>query len=167
MPFTSVYVEFTAESGFVQEAETEHRLTIGVVRQMLSGMIVPRLGDLEVAVLELAWRLGEVDVKDAHRQIGEPRGITSNTVQSTLERLFRKGLLSRERLGHAYVYTPAITRDEFRARAAATAAGELRGAQASGVLAAFVEIAAKVDKKNLDRLESIVAAARARRERGE
>lgn len=130
-------------------------------------MLVPRLGELEVAVLELAWSSGEVDVREAQQRIGEPRGITTNTVQSTLERLFRKKLLLRERFGHAYRYTPAMPRDEFRARAAASAAGELRGAQASGMLAAFVEIAAKIDKKNLDRLESIITAARAKRERDE
>lgn len=116
-----------------------------------------------MAVLELAWSAHVIDVKEAHRRLGEPRGITSNTVQSTLERLFRKGLLARERIGHAYRYSPTLSRDEFRAQAAAQAVGELRGAQASGVLAAFVEIAAKADRKNLDRLEAILSRARARR----
>lgn len=126
---------------------------------------VPRLGELELEVLDLAWSLGQIDVKDAHRAIGRARGITANTVQSALERLFRKSLLTRERDGHAYRYSPAISRDEFRARAAASAVGELRGAQASGVLAAFVDIAAKADRANLDRLEAILAEARAKQER--
>ena len=125
---------------------------------------IPRLGALETAVLELTWSLHSVDVKEAFRRLGEPRGITSNTVQSALERLFRKGFLTRERISHAYLYAPAITRDEFRARAAAQAVGELRGAQASGVLAAFVEIAAKADRANLDRLEAILREARAKRQ---
>ena len=122
-----------------------------------------RLGDLEVAVLELVWARGEADVREAFGELGAARGITSNTVQSTLERLFRKKLLLRERISHAYRYTPAISRDEFHARAAASAAGELSGAQAHGVLAAFVDLAAKADRANLDRLEAILAAARAKR----
>ena len=126
-------------------------------------MEVARLGDLEVAVLELVWARREVDVREAHRQLGPPRGITSNTVQSALERLFRKKLLQRERVSHAYRYSAAVSRDEFHARAAASAAGELRGAQAHGVLAAFVDLAAKADRANLDRLEAILAAARAKR----
>lgn len=126
-------------------------------------MSVPRLGELEVSVLELVWKTGEVDVKTAFQELGAPRGITSNTVQSALERLFRKDLLRRERVSHAYLYSPAISRDEFRAQAAVSAAGELRGVQAHGVLAAFVDIAAKADRANLDRLEAILAAARARR----
>ncbi len=123
---------------------------------------VPRLGDLELAVLELVWSSGDVDVKEAHRAIGLPRGITPNTVQSTLERLYRKELFTRERSGHAYRYAAAVSRDEFRARAAAAAVGELRGAQAKGVLAAFVDIATRADRSNLDRLEAILAAARAK-----
>ena len=123
---------------------------------------IARLGDLELAALELAWSARVIDVKEAHRRLGEPRKITSNTVQSALERLFRKGLLTRERVGHAYHYSPTLTRDEFRAHAAAQAVGELRGAQARGVLAAFVEIAAKADRKNLDRLQAILSKARAR-----
>lgn len=126
-------------------------------------MEMARLGDLEVAVLELVWARGEVDVREAHRRLGLPRGITSNTVQSALERLFRKKLLQRERVSHAYRYSATITRDDFHARAAASAAGELRGARAHGVLAAFVELAAKADRANLDRLEVILAAARAKR----
>lgn len=116
-------------------------------------------------MLELAWTMREIDVKEAHQKLGGPRGITSNTVQSALERLFRKGLLHRERVSHAYRYSAAISRDEFYARAAAQAAGELRGAQAHGVLTAFVDIAAKADRANLDRLEAIIAAARAKRNR--
>lgn len=125
---------------------------------------IPRLGALEMAVLELTWDLQVVDVKEAYRRLGQPRGITSNTVQSALERLFRKGLLTRQRISHAYAYAPQLTRDEFRARAAAQAVGELRGAQASGVLAAFVEIAAQADRANLDRLEAILREVRAKKQ---
>jgi predicted transcriptional regulator len=124
---------------------------------------IPLLGELELAVLDYAWSHDETDAKEVHRALGVPRKITLNTIQSTLERLHRKGLLTRERVSHAYRYRPLLSRDEFRARAAAHAAGELRGAQAGGVLAAFVDLAMKADRANLDRLESIIAAARARR----
>ena len=126
-------------------------------------MQLPQLGELEQAVLEYVWDRGTVDAKDVHRDLGLSRNITLNTIQSTVERLHRKRLLIRERVGHAYQYAPAISRDQYRARAIAAVAGELKGAEAAGVLAAFVELAARVDHKNLDRLEGLVAAARNRR----
>lgn len=127
---------------------------------------LPLLGELEAAVMEHLWTEGSADARGVQRALGEPRGITLNTIQSTLERLHRKQLLLREKQGHAYWYAPAVTREGFRARAMADAAGELRGAAAEGVIAAFVEIAARADGANLDRLARVVEAARARRSGG-
>src|SRR5688572_25745244 len=56
---------------------------------------LPILGELESTVLEYLWERAEVDVKDVHRDIGAGRGITVSTIQSTLERLHRKGLARR------------------------------------------------------------------------
>lgn len=56
---------------------------------------LPRLGELERSVLEYLWRAGEADVMQVHAAIGRRR-IMSNTVGSALERLFRKGLVSRQ-----------------------------------------------------------------------
>ena len=142
----------------------EHRLTLGVARHSLLLMkAIPLLGHLETTVLDFLWENSPGDAKAVHQQIGIPRKITLNTVQSTLERLHRKGLLLREKVGHAYVYAPALSKEVFRARAMAQAAGDLQGAGAAGVLAAFVDLASRADGKNLDHLEALIAAARKRR----
>lgn len=125
--------------------------------------VLPVLGELESSVLEYLWEHDEVDVKDVHRDLGIARGISVSTVQSTLERLHRKQLAERKRVGRAYRYTSSTTRDEFRARAAMERVGSLHGAHAHGVLAAFVDLAAAADKKNLDRLEAIISAARTKK----
>jgi predicted transcriptional regulator len=127
---------------------------------------LPVLGELETAVLDYLWDRAEAAVKDVHRDLGVGRGISVSTIQSTLERLHRKGLARRERVSHAYRYEPALSREQFRARAVAVAAGELRGATASGALAAFVDHVADADHKNLDRLEALIKKARAERGRG-
>lgn len=126
-------------------------------------MEIPLLGELELAVLERLWSEGTAEAKDVHHVIGEPRGITLSTIQSTLERLHRKQLLIRERVSHAYRYAPSMSRAEFRARSMASVAGDLRQAESAGVLAAFVDLVAKTDARSLDRLAEMVAAARARR----
>ncbi|TAK32677.1 MAG: BlaI/MecI/CopY family transcriptional regulator [Myxococcaceae bacterium] len=127
-------------------------------------MPLPLLGELELAVLRYVWANGTVDAKAIHRDLGAPREITINTVQSTVERLHRKRLLIRERVSHAYQYAPALSREEFRARAVADVAGELRGAEGARVIAAFVELAARADGENIDRIASMIELARSRRE---
>lgn len=123
-------------------------------------MELPVLGELELAVLDCVWDRGVSETRDVHAAVGGPRQITLSTIQSTLERLHRKRLLLRERFGHAYRYAPSMTRAEFRARAMASAAGDLRDADGVGVLAAFIDLVARTDRAKLDDLARIVERAR-------
>lgn len=43
------------------------------------------LGELEMAVLEHLWVTKSGDAKEIHNSVGTQRGITLNTIQSTLE----------------------------------------------------------------------------------
>lgn len=126
-------------------------------------MAVPslaRLGDLETAVLEHVWAAGPCDVKSVHRTLGSRRGITLNTIQSTMERLFRKGLLAREKVSHAYVYSPRQSREELGASMVEEVVSRLLKGEAVPVLEAFVDLAARTDAANLDRLERLIAERR-------
>jgi predicted transcriptional regulator len=122
---------------------------------------MPRLGDLEQAVLEHLWEAGDADVAETHTAVGARRGIRLNTVGSALERLYRKGLVQREKVSHAYRYHPALDRDAFRARRLVDAAGGVRTLARSGLLAAFVDLVADTDRRALERLERLVARKRA------
>jgi predicted transcriptional regulator len=113
-------------------------------------------------VLEELWAQGALDAKTVHRSVGERRGISLNTVQSTLERLFRKGFLLREKVSHAYVYTPAVQRDELMGQLIGEVVETLSDGRPEPMLAAFVDLAVKVDEENLARLERLIAERRAK-----
>src|SRR5688572_21769316 len=116
---------------------------------------LPVLGELELMLLERAWDTGRVDVADAHAAIGRRRKITPNTIGSALERLYRKGLLDRTKISHAYRYTPRLTRDEFRAKRVAEAVGGLNELASVGLLSAFVDLVANTDDTALEKLEAL------------
>jgi predicted transcriptional regulator len=72
------------------------------------------LGPLERSVLEQVWRsTGEVTVRDVAAVL--PRPLAYTTVMTTLDRLYRKGLLSRRMEGRAFRYAPRATREQFAA----------------------------------------------------
>lgn len=83
------------------------------------------LGSLESRVMEVLWLRGESSVRDVFEMIDRPLAYT--TVMTTLERLFKKGLLSRCKSGRAFLYSPAIDREEWERR------------RAGGLVAAFLE----------------------------
>jgi predicted transcriptional regulator len=120
----------------------------------------PTLGRLERRVLEHLWRAGEADVIETHAAVGTRPGISVNTVGSTLERLHRKGLLSRRKVSHAYRYQAALTRDELLARQVIAGAGGLGALTRGGLLASFVDIVARTDREALDEMERLIAEKR-------
>ena len=118
------------------------------------------LGELELAVLEELWCHGAADAKAMHRAIGTRRGIGLNTIQSTLERLFRKQLLQREKVSHAYVYTAMVQRETLMERLIEDVVETFSSGRSEPMLTAFVDLAARVDEKNLTRLEQLIAKRR-------
>ena len=121
---------------------------------------LPRLGELELAVLDHLWTTEDADVHETHAAVGKRRGISPNTVGSALERLYKKGLLEREKVSHAYRYRAALDRETFRARKVLDAAGGLRALSKSSLLAAFVDLVADSDEQALVELERLIRAKR-------
>jgi predicted transcriptional regulator len=121
------------------------------------------LGDLEGAVIEYFWSTGRAEVKDVHRVVGESRGITLNTVQTTIKRLFAKGLLVREKVSHAFVYVPALSRDEYRRRTLDQTVGLLMRGERDAIVSAFVDLAERAGAGQLEELERKVAQRLAER----
>lgn len=119
-----------------------------------------RLGELEKAVLEHLWSVGAAHAKAVHSAVGTQRGITLNTIQSTLERLHDKELLSRRKVSHAYMYVPKVQREELMGRIIEDVMTAFADGKSQPMLSAFVDFAARVDEKNLDRLERLIAARR-------
>jgi predicted transcriptional regulator len=116
------------------------------------------LGDLEQAVLEHLWSSGPADVKAVHGVVGRKRDITHKTVQSTLKRLFEKGLLERDKEGRAFVYSPRVDRRELTERSVGEVVDELADGEMEVALQAFVGVADEAGEETLDELERLIEA---------
>lgn len=124
---------------------------------------VPVLGELELTVLNLLWQRPDLSPKEVHAEIGAERGISVNTVQSTLDRLYKKQLLTREKQGYAYHYTAIVERDSLIANMISDVIGRFQLDGAASV-AAFVQATETFDDEDLDRLEEEIRARRAQSE---
>jgi predicted transcriptional regulator len=106
------------------------------------------------------WPGKDGDAKAVHSALGKRRGITLNTVQSTLKRLFEKGLLERDKVSHAHVYRARISREDFHRSLLDELVGDLMHGQADAMVSAFVDVAERAGPDHLARLEQLVAARR-------
>jgi predicted transcriptional regulator len=112
------------------------------------------IGPLEVAVLEILWTRGESNVRDVGENLDRPLAYT--TVMTTLDRLFKKGLLNRRKFERAFIYSPRFSRREwYQRRAGDWVAGFLSAPKPSGelLISCLVDAVGQHDQALLDELE--------------
>jgi len=117
------------------------------------------LGELETAVMELLWRDRELTVNQVEERLRQRRQIAHTTVLTTLDRMHRKGYLTREKSGKAFVYAPRYSREEFERGLAQEVLGALLGGLGEPVLSTFVELVGE-DEAKLERLEELIKRKR-------
>jgi predicted transcriptional regulator len=69
---------------------------------------------LELLCLNALWSLEEGNVKDVQQLVARKRPLAYTTIMTVLDRLVRKGLLARRKVGRAFVYVPQTARDAMR-----------------------------------------------------
>jgi predicted transcriptional regulator len=117
------------------------------------------LGKLEAEVMEILWQRSNQTVSEVEDRLRRKRGIAHTTVLTTLDRMYRKGYLTREKSGKAFVYAPRYTREEFERGLAQEVLGALLGGLGEPVLSTFVELVGE-DEAKLERLEELIRRKR-------
>ena len=121
------------------------------------------LGPLEIQVMDCLWRQTE-EMSVRRLQESFP-GAAYTTLMTTLDRLFKKGVLDRRACDRAFLYVPRFTREELVKHLAAGVLGRLLGAASSRwaarpILSTLVETVGRRDALLLDELEALIRAER-------
>ena len=117
------------------------------------------LGRLEAAVLDVLWTSGELTTPEVHELVGRQRQLAYTTILTTLQRLHRKGLLTRTSRGRGHAYAPAQSREEFFGSRASGLASQLLQLGDAG-LAAFLAEARRLDPEFVATLRARLEAER-------
>lgn len=119
-------------------------------------------GPLEIRVLEALWaHAAPAAVRDLQPSFP---GMAYTTLMTTLDRLFRKGVLARQKVGRAFRYQPHMSKDQLQSRLATTVLATLlpgEGVDARPMLSMFVDA---VSERNVGLLAELEALVQARRE---
>lgn len=123
----------------------------------------PALGALEIAILRVMWSAkGPMDARELLTLLAARR-ITLSTVQATLERLCRKGLLERTKVGRAFHYRAAVSRQTLIASLISKLTEQLAAGELEPVISGFVELVGNASPELLDRLAAETAQRRKER----
>jgi predicted transcriptional regulator len=117
-------------------------------------------GDLQAEIMAVIWQRGEATVEEIREQQPARRRSAYNTIQTVMNRLVDRGLLERERHGHAFLYRARIAEEEHVAH---TIGERLAEASPAARRAAIVKLVGRLDPSELD--EVARQANRIRRDR--
>ncbi len=70
------------------------------------------LGELQAAVMNVVWELGEATVGQVREQLADQRELAYTTVLSVLQKLEKAGWLKHRSDGRSYVYLPRKSRSD-------------------------------------------------------
>jgi predicted transcriptional regulator len=119
-----------------------------------------RLGPLEQKVLDAVWSMGTATVREIVRD--GKLWQTYPTIMTTMDRLFKKGLLDRVPEGRAFRYSVKYSPAELERAEAMSGIRRLLDSQHARLhLSYLVEAVGAQDARLLDELQSLVERQRA------
>ncbi len=126
-----------------------------------SEAIIKTLGRLERETMNEVWKRTEVSVRELETAFGERFAYT--TIMTTLDRLYKKGLLNRRKESRAFIYSAKYSLSELERGVAEDVISSLLDAgteRVEPVLACIVDAVSDHDRDLLDELERLVQEKR-------
>jgi predicted transcriptional regulator len=130
-------------------------------RPVESGVSSSLLGHREREVLAVVRELGSATVQQVAERLS--CGLAYTTVMTTLDRLFRKGLLTRKKMSRAYLYSMTLSARDIEGRRATHFVRRFfseSDARPEMLISCLVDAVDHYDSELLNQLESGIRAAR-------
>ena len=72
---------------------------------------LPPLSEAQLEIMEIVWEGQEVTVSDVWTALSQRRNVARNTVLTLMDRLEKKGWLTRRAAGNTHIYTATVSRE--------------------------------------------------------
>ena len=124
--------------------------------------LTPIQGELQAQIMSALWRLDSGTVEQVRSALPQRYRGAYNTVQTVLNRLTERGLLSRKRDGNAFVYRARVSEAEYLSRSIEVT---LAGASAGARSAALARLIGNLRPDELSDLQQLASETQRKRQR--
>jgi predicted transcriptional regulator len=114
--------------------------------------LTPITGELQTQIMSAVWRLGNATVEQVRVALPPRYRGAYNTVQTVLNRLAERGLLSRHKVGNAIEYRPRISEADYLSRSISQT---LAGASMDARQAALARLIGDLGDEELEDLQQL------------
>jgi predicted transcriptional regulator len=114
--------------------------------------VTPLTGELQLQVMSAVWRVGNATVEQVRSALPPRYRGAYNTIQTVLNRLVERGMLSRHKVGNAFEYRPRLSEAEYLSRSISQT---LAGASMDDRQAALARLIGDLDEAELSDLRQL------------
>jgi len=100
---------------------------------------IPKITEAEWVIMRVFWQKGSATASDVADILASQSDWKPRTIQSLIRRLHQKGVLTSEKHGREFKYSPSITEKEGEHAAGQSFLGRFFDGQLAPFLATFVE----------------------------
>jgi BlaI family penicillinase repressor len=114
-----------------------------------------KLGDLQLRILQLLWRSGEMTAASVHAALQPERPLAPTTVATMLAKMEARGLVAHREQGRAFIYRPAVDAGEVTRGLGDYFVQRLFAGSVSGAVMHLLR-SGEVSRRELDHLEKLI-----------
>ena len=116
---------------------------------------LPALSDAQLEVMQQVWSRGEATVTDVWKAISSQRVVARNTVLTVIDRLEKKGWLSRRAVANTHFYKATVTQRKTMSHLIQNLATTAFQGATSSLIVAMLENT-KLSDKELDTIAALI-----------
>ncbi len=120
----------------------------------LKGSKPSPFGELEEKVMNIIWDKKSATVSQVKEALKDKFAYT--TIMTVMDRLYKKGILQREKEGKGYRYYPTLTKEEFEKELAKKVVKEIIREKPSTVVSAFEGVIEELPEEEIRKIKSLI-----------
>ncbi|OLR59073.1 BlaI/MecI/CopY family transcriptional regulator [Anaerostipes sp. 494a] len=116
---------------------------------------LPQISEAEFEVMKIIWKYAPISTNDITEKLLQTTTWSPKTIQTLIKRLVNKGVLSYEKEGRVFVYTPLVKENEYLDQKSHSFVKRYYDGDITAMLSAYIEND-KLSKQEIEHLRSLL-----------
>lgn len=117
---------------------------------------LPQISEAEFEVMKIVWKYAPISTNEITDRLVKTTTWSPKTIQTLIKRLVTKGVLSYEKEGRVFVYTPLVNQDDYIGQESNSFLNRFYDGQITAMLSAYLDND-KLSKEEIDTLRSLLS----------
>ena len=116
---------------------------------------LPQISEAEFEVMKIIWKYAPISTNDITEKLLQTTTWSPKPIQTLIKRLVNKGVLSYEKEGRVFVYTPLVKENEYLDQKSHSFVKRYYDGDITAMLSAYIEND-KLSKQEIEHLRSLL-----------